>query len=122
MGLFLTHQYLEQLSEEVRVAVFGNVGTVISFRIGAEDAAYVAKEFYPTFSQTDFINLPPCSMYIKLMIDGVTSKPFSAKTLPCSGSIYPHKEIIIQNSRENYSNINEQIFTYENVVDEAALF
>lgn len=82
LSLFLTHQYLDQISEELRSAIFGNVGTIISFRIGAEDAAYLAKEFYPIFSQTDFINLPPYSMYLKLMIDGIASKPFSSKSLP----------------------------------------
>lgn len=51
LSLFLTHQYLEQIAEDIRVAIFGNVGTIISFRVGAEDAAYLSKEFYPTFSQ-----------------------------------------------------------------------
>lgn len=81
LSLFLSHQYLDQLQDEVREAIFGNVGSIISFRVGAEDAAYLAKEFYPTFSQSDFINLPPYHIYIKLMIDGVASKPFSAKTV-----------------------------------------
>ena len=81
LGLFLAHQYIDQLNEKIRSAIFGNVGTVISFRVGAADAEYLAKEFYPTFDEQDLIHLPKYSMYIKLMIDGATSMPFSAETL-----------------------------------------
>jgi len=64
------------------VSVFGNVGTVIAFRVGARDAEYLAREFYPVFEREDLIRLPTYHIYIKLMIDGVTTKPFSAVTLP----------------------------------------
>lgn len=95
LSLFLTHQYLDQLSEEIRLAIFGNVGTLISFRLGAEDALYLAKEFFPVFNQANFINLPPYSIYLKLMIDGVTSKAFSAKTLqPKKFALSFKKEIL----------------------------
>lgn len=82
IGLFLTHQYLEQLSEEVRTAILGNVGTMICFRLGAADAKVMAEEFYPVFAIDDFINLPKHSIYLKLLIDGTTSVPFSAATVP----------------------------------------
>jgi DNA helicase HerA-like ATPase len=82
IGLFLTHQYLEQLTEDVRSAVLGNVGTIICFRLGASDARAMAEEFYPVFSIEDFINLPKHSIYLKLLIDGTSSIPFSAETLP----------------------------------------
>ena len=78
LSLFLAHQYIEQLDERVRAAIFGNVGTIISFRVGTIDAELLAKEFYPVFTQDDFINLPRYSMYLKLMIDGAISQPFSA--------------------------------------------
>ena len=81
LGLFMAHQYIDQLNEKIRSAIFGNVGTVISFRVGAADAEYLAKEFYPTFNEQDLIHLPKYSMYLKLMIDGATSVPFSATTL-----------------------------------------
>ena len=81
LALVLTHQYLEQISEKLRAAILGNVGTVISFKVSARDAEYLAKEFYPIFGVEDFVNLPTFHIYIKLMIDGVTSKPFSAVTL-----------------------------------------
>lgn len=78
LGLFLAHQYIEQMREEVRAALFGNVGTLICFRVGAADAEYLAKEFFPEFTQEDLVNLPRFQMYIKLMIDGTSSRPFSA--------------------------------------------
>jgi hypothetical protein len=78
LSLFLTHQYINQLQGPIREAIFGNVGTIISFRVGAEDAEYLAKEFHPVFSEEDLVSLPRYSMYLKLMIDGGTSKPFSA--------------------------------------------
>jgi hypothetical protein len=80
LSLFLAHQYVEQLDERVRAAIFGNVGTVISFRIGAVDAEYLAKEFYPVFDEKDLVSLPRYSMYLKLMVDGSISCPFSANS------------------------------------------
>ncbi|MBP7805020.1 MAG: type IV secretion system DNA-binding domain-containing protein [Candidatus Pacebacteria bacterium] len=86
LNLTLAHQYIAQLvtkdSEAVRDAVFGNVGTMIIFRVGAADAEYLEKEFEPEFMIQDMVNLPNYTAYLKLMIDGVTSRPFSAKTLP----------------------------------------
>jgi hypothetical protein len=81
VSLFLTHQYLEQLPEEVRSGILGNVGTIICFRLGTADAKVMAEEFYPIFTVEDFINLPRFNIYLKLLIDGVGSKPFSAKAL-----------------------------------------
>jgi hypothetical protein len=80
--LTIAHQYIEQLGEVVKPAVFGNVGTMICFRVGAEDAAFLVKEFSPQFTEEDFVNLPKYNVYLKLMIDGVSSSPFSAATLP----------------------------------------
>lgn len=81
LSLFLAHQYIEQLDERVRAAIFGNVGTMIAFRVGATDAEYLAKEFYPVFAENDFIHLPRYAIYLKLMIDGAASHPFSAHTI-----------------------------------------
>jgi len=82
LSLFLSHQYIEQMDERIRAAIFGNVGTLISFRVGAADAEHLEQEFFPVFSKADFVNLPRYSMYIKLMIDGTASQPFSAISLP----------------------------------------
>lgn len=81
VGLVLSHQHLFQLEPEVRHAVLGNVGTLISFRLGPEDAGMIRREFEPVFSDQDLVNLPNHSIYLKLMIDGMPSKPFSASTM-----------------------------------------
>lgn len=80
LSLCLANQYLSQLPEPIQKAIFGNVGTLISFRVGADDADLLQREFAPVFHAVDLINLPRFSMYLKLMIDGVTSQPFSATT------------------------------------------
>jgi hypothetical protein len=81
LSLTLAHQYLDQLEPEVRSAVLGNAGSLISFRLGAEDAARLAPEFAPAFSALDLLTLPNRHFYLKLMIDGAPSMPFSARTL-----------------------------------------
>ena len=82
LNLILANQYLDQIDEKVRDAIFGNVGTIISFKVGLEDAKFLAEEFYPVFNQDDIINLPCYNIYLKLMINSKTSKPFSADSLP----------------------------------------
>lgn len=84
IGAVLAHQYLAQLDQDIREAVLGNAGTIASFRLGALDAAYMAREFAPDIEPIDFINLGNYEVYIRLMIDGEPSKPFSAATLPVS--------------------------------------
>src|SRR5205814_3600006 len=82
VGLVLAHQYMEQLDETLRGAILGNVGTTIAFRVGLDDAEALEKEFHPEFAASDLVNLPNYHIYLKLMIDGMVSKPFSALTLP----------------------------------------
>jgi len=105
LDLILAHQYIEQLDETVRAAIFGNVGTIISFRVGAEDAEILEKEFSPEFTAEDMVNLAKYNIYLKLMIDGVASRAFSADTLP---PIIPtelsQREAIIDFSRNKYAN------------------
>jgi len=71
---------LSQVDPNVRDAILGNVGTIISFRLGLTDAEMLAGEFYPFFSAIDLINLPNYHIYLRLMIDGVVSQPFSGET------------------------------------------
>ncbi|MFY0610694.1 MAG: type IV secretion system DNA-binding domain-containing protein [Hyphomicrobiaceae bacterium] len=80
-SLTLAHQYMFQLTPGVREAVLGNAGTIISFRVGARDAAYLAQEFQPTFSQQDFLNLANHDIYIRLMVEGAAGRGFSANSL-----------------------------------------
>ncbi|MDI6821011.1 MAG: type IV secretion system DNA-binding domain-containing protein [Patescibacteria group bacterium] len=128
LNLVLAHQYIGQLvtdvSTKVRDAVFGNVGTMIIFRVGAADAEFLEKEFEPEFVIQDIVNLPNFQIYLKLMVGGVTSRPFSASTLPpfkvqTSETI---REEIIESSRKRYARpryvIEEEINQWSGVMGE----
>lgn len=81
VGIILANQYISQLDNQVRDAVLGNVGTIICFRLGIQDARLMEKEFFPIFKAIDFINLANYEIYLKLLIDGRPSQPFSAITI-----------------------------------------
>jgi len=102
--LIVGHQYISQMEETVRDAVFGNVGTLAVFRVGAEDAEFLEKEFSPEFTADDLCNLAKYNIYLKLMIDGIASHPFSAQTLAPSIPLEKSNKMeIINASRERYS-------------------
>jgi len=82
VGMVLAHQYLHQLHPDIRHAVLGNTGTLLSFRLGVDDASYIAREFEPYLDHLDLMNLPNYQVYVKLMVDGEPLRPFSATTLP----------------------------------------
>lgn len=107
--LTMAHQYIAQLTDEVREAVFGNVGTIITYRVGSPDALYMEKEFTPRFLPEDMINLPKFNVYLKLLIDGVTSQPFSAITMPPISQRTATEEKVIRLSRERYANPRSEI-------------
>jgi len=110
LNLTIAHQYIEQMSEEVRAAVFGNVGTMVTFRVGAFDAEVLEKEFAPQFTAEDLVNLGMFQMYLKLMIDGVSSVPFSSSSIPpFPEPIISYKTEIIQHSRRNFSKPKEEV-------------
>ncbi len=121
--LILAHQYIAQLDEFVRPAVFGNVGTVVSYRVGAEDAEVLAKEFAPRFTEEDLVNLGKYDMYLKLMIDGIASDPFSARGMPPlpESEMLGNEEKVIQVSRERYSKpreiVEDKIARWSGVMD-----
>jgi len=112
LSLILAHQYIEQLSDVVRPAVIGNIGTFIAFRIGAEDADFLEKEFSPEFMAGDLVNIGKHNFYIKLMVDGASSRPFSARNLDFlshkEGEV-SHKDLIIEQSRHKYGIPKTQI-------------
>lgn len=107
LNLTIAHQYITQMEEVVRDAVFGNVGTMAVFRVGAFDAEYLEKEFMPHFTQTDLVNLPKYQAYIKLMINGITSKPFSMQTLAPVAENFDKGEVVRKVSRERYGQKRE---------------
>ncbi len=115
LNLTVAHQYTAQLvtreSSAMRDSIFGNVGTMIVFRVGADDADFLEKEFMPEFTPEDIVNLPNYKVYMKLMIDGITSRPFSAKTLAplVKGGNKEIEEEVIQSSRANYCRPREDI-------------
>ncbi len=116
LDLTMAHQYMEQLDETVLAAVIGNVGTLVTFRVGSTDAEILAKEFAPTFVETDLVNLTKFQIYLKLMIDGVASQPFSANTLSPINISTNSAEKVIKVSRERYAteraNIEDKIMRW----------
>ena len=105
LNLIMAHQYIEQLGDKVKAAVFGNIGTLVVFRVGAADAEELKPEFMPTFNEEDIVNLPKYEIYLKLMIDGIASEPFSARGLPPPPDEEKtnNKEKVITVSRERYA-------------------
>lgn len=115
LNLLVAHQYISQLetdtSSVVKDAIFGNVGTIISFRVGAEDAEFLEKEFEPVFMLNDIVNLPKFSIYLKLMIDGIAGNAFSATALPpidIEGTT-ENAEKVIRSSRERYTKNRSEV-------------
>lgn len=82
LNLVVAHQFLKQLTEKIRDAVFGNVGSLASFRVGPEDAEFVSKQFEPVFNSYDLINLDNFNAYVRLIVNGQVSMPFSMNTIP----------------------------------------
>ncbi|MBI1805641.1 MAG: type IV secretion system DNA-binding domain-containing protein [Ignavibacteria bacterium] len=109
LSITCANQFTNQLDDDVRSAILGNVGTIISFRVGPEDAELLAKEFSPVFTESDILNLPNHSIYLKLMIDGVTSLPFSATTLPLPEPVSFLVEKIIEASRKRYTRPRKEV-------------
>ncbi|PKL72072.1 hypothetical protein CVV26_03065 [Candidatus Kuenenbacteria bacterium HGW-Kuenenbacteria-1] len=116
LNLIVAHQYIGQLvtdtSTKVRDAIFGNVGTMIVFRIGAADAEFLENEFIEKFTIQDLVNLPNYCIYLKLMIDGMTNPPFSAQTLEPVENFSKEKnnrEKIIRIARERYSQSRQAV-------------
>jgi len=110
LALVVAHQYIQQIEEEVADAVFGNVGSLVTFRVGAEDAEFLEKWYAPDFMATDIVNLGKRAMYIKLMVNGVTSKGFSAQTIDSFPKIeQSNRTEIIDWSRKTYSTPREEV-------------
>lgn len=131
LNLILAHQYIGQLmtdaSPRVRDAVFGNVGTICAFRVGAEDAEFLEKEFEPVFTVQDLVNLPNRHIYIKLMIDGIAGNAFSATTLPPFdlSKTAGNEEKVVRITRERYGTkrevVEEKIARWSGLITEKDL-
>ncbi|MEK7090443.1 MAG: TraM recognition domain-containing protein, partial [Patescibacteria group bacterium] len=110
LSLIVAHQYIKQMEEPVMDAVFGNVGTIISFRVGADDGEFLEKWFQPDFLMNDIVNLGKFNIYLKLMIDGVSSRGFSAQTIPPFPKLeHSNREAVIEFSRKTYATPRETV-------------
>ena len=103
LNLTMAHQYMGQLNEEIKKTVFGNVGSIISFRVGGEDAGVLENEYEPVFKVRDMINLAVRDFYIKLSVDGETGDPFSGRTVDMTYLPESYRDRIIAQSREKYA-------------------
>ena len=110
LSLVVGHQYIAQMDESVRDAIFGNVGTIIAFRVGAEDAEMLEKELTPEFLAQDIVNLGIREVYIKLMIDGLASRAFSARTMDTPKPLpVSNRQKVVEWSREHYAAKREEV-------------
>ena len=109
LNLVVAHQYIKQLEEEVAWAVFGNVGTIVAFRVGSDDAAFMENEFMPTYTPEDLVNLSKYQVYLKLMVDGAATPPFSANTLAPVAQRTGNAQKVIAVSRERYASPRSMI-------------
>ena len=109
LSLTLANQYMAQLPDTVRNAIFGNVGTIVSFRVGGDDAPVLVKEFAPVFDEQDLVNLSVFNIYIKLSIDGLTANAFSAITLAPTAATTSTRPQIVENSRRLYGKSLESV-------------
>lgn len=96
LNLIVANQFIGQLTDEIRDAVFGNIGSIMSYRTGPEDAEFLVKQFQPIFDQRDLVNLPNHNAVMKLLIGGLPSQPFSITALPPLGIAHPEMGLAIQ--------------------------
>ncbi len=109
LNLYITHQYIGQLDDKVQKAVFGNTGTTMFMRVGAPDAELIAKELKPTFDESDVINVDKYTMYCKLLVNGVTSKPFSLHTYPPMHAKDNYAEYIVELCRRKFARPRKEV-------------
>jgi energy-coupling factor transporter ATP-binding protein EcfA2 len=102
LNLIMANQYIEQVDEDIQKAVFGNVGTLVNFVVGARDATLLAKEFGNKFTEEELVSLGKYEILLKMSINGLTSDPFFAVTLPLPKVINENKDKIIRVSLERY--------------------
>jgi len=109
LDLVIAHQFIGQLKDEIKKAVFGNVGSMASFRIGSEDAEFLTKQFKPVFTEQDLLNVDNHNCYMKLLINGATAQPFSMKTYPPVKGEQELIDVIKEISRTTYGRPREEV-------------
>lgn len=109
LDLIITHQFIGQLKEEIKKAVFGNVGSMVSFRIGSDDAEFMAKQYKPVFAEQDLLQIDNFNCYVKLLIHGATQPPFSMKTYPPKKGDPEAAAVVKEMSRAKYGRPREEV-------------
>lgn len=111
LGLTIAHQFIAQIAEDIRDAVFGNVGSIVSFRVGAEDAETLEKQFAPVFGAHDLMNIENYNAYVRMLANGTPAKPFNIKTYPLSGGDEAKIARLIRDSYEKYGQARVKVET-----------
>lgn len=109
LNLVIAHQFVAQLTDSIRDAVFGNVGSLVAFRVGAQDTETLVKQFEPVFSEQDMLNIDNFNAYVKLLMRGETSKPFNIKTIPAKTGEAEKIADLKNFSREHYGRPRQQV-------------
>lgn len=109
LNLIIAHQFIGQLQEKIRDAVFGNIGSMVVFRVGAEDAEFIVKQYKPVFTESDLLNIDNFSAYVKLLINGKTSTPFNIETYPPSRGSDEIASSVKELSRKRYGRPKNEV-------------
>ncbi len=109
LSMTMAHQFIKQIDEKIKNAVFGNVGTMAVFRVGPDDAEYISKQFHPVFEQTDFLKLDNYNAYVRLLANGKPTPPFSMETIAFRPGDYLNIDAMKQLSYQRYGRDRESI-------------
>ncbi|MFT7507590.1 MAG: hypothetical protein ACI92I_000751 [Acidimicrobiales bacterium] len=109
LGLTVAHQFIAQLDEGIKDAVFGNVGSMAAFRVGPEDSQFLEHQFSPTFDSSDLMNVPNWNAYLKVLANGTPTKPFSVETVPPRETDHTRVQRIIEMSYQKYGRPREEV-------------
>lgn len=109
LNLVIAHQFIKQLSDKIRDAVFGNIGSIIAFRIGPEDAEFLVKQFEPVFSKNDLINVSNFKAHTKLLVNGQSVKPFNIRTIPTKAGTADNPQKLKELSGATYGRNRQEV-------------
>ncbi len=109
LNLTMAHQFIAQLTEKIRDAVFGNVGSQIVLRVGIQDAEFLEKQFQPIFDKSDLINIDNFNAYVKILVNGETTKPFNIQTIPMEKGNRELVDRLKERSREKYGTDRQEV-------------
>lgn len=109
LGLTMAHQFIAQLEESIKDAVFGNVGSMAVFRVGPDDASFLEKQYQPTFDSNDLMNVPNRVAYVRALANGVPTRPFSMATIAPKPTDLAHVQTVINESYAKYGRPRQEI-------------